>query len=250
MRLWRNIGGAGLALIAAGLLFVLMPPLGLTPQHRPLPKITPANAALNITVFGTSLSADTSWADNLGQALEICLKRPVNISRVTRAGSGSAWGLTALADVQATQPDLVIVEFAINDADLRDGVGLKTSIEQHQRLISQLQTEIPQAQILLMTTNPAYGLRSLLRPRLRAYYQSYRGLAARLDTGLADVYGHWLSADKPLRRFPDGLHPTDKAARTVILPVLLSIIAAALDQGCAEDQSPLTPPAPKPERGT
>ena len=232
MRLWHKIGGAGLALIAAGLLFILMPPLGLAPQHRPLPKITPADAALNITVFGTSLSAGTGWPDDLGQGLETCLGRPVNISRITRPGGGSAWGLTALADLQATQPDLVIVEFAINDADLRARVGLKTSIGQHQRLISQLQADTPKTQILLMTTNPAYGLRGLLRPRLRAYYQSYRGLAARLDTGLADIYGHWLTADKRLRHFPDGLHPTDKAARAVILPVLLPMIAAALDQDC------------------
>ena len=234
MRLWHKIGGAGLALIAAGLLFILMPPLGLTPQHRPLPNITTAGSSLNITVFGTSLSTGTGWPDDLGQGLKTCLKRPVNISRVTRAGAGSAWGLTVLADVQATQPDLVIVEFAINDADLRARIGLKTSIGQHQSLISQLQTDVPQVQVLLMTTNPAYGLRGLLRPRLRAYYQSYRGLAADLDTGLADVYGHWLSANKPLRHFPDGLHPTDKAARTVILPVLLPMIAAALDQDCAD----------------
>ena len=234
MRFWRRIGGAGAALIAAGLLFTLMPPLGLAPQHRPLPRVTTAGPSLNITVFGTSLSTGTGWPDDLGQALETCLGRPVNISRVTRPGGGSGWGLTALADVRATQPDLVILEFAINDADLRARVGLKTSIGQHQRLISQLQTEVPQVQVLLMTTNPAYGLRGLLRPRLRAYYQSYRGLAADLDTGLADVYGHWLRADKRLRRFPDGLHPADDAAKAVILPVLLPMIASALDQNCPQ----------------
>lgn len=241
MRLWHKIIVAPCALFVAGLLFALMPPLGLTPQHRPLPALSTATTPLNITVFGTSLSAGPGWPDDLGQALETCLKRPVNISRIARPGGGSGWGLTRLADVLATQPDLLILEFAINDADLRDGVWLKTSVGQHQQLILKLRTMAPQTQVLLMTTNPAYGLRGLLRPRLRAYYQSYRRLAATLDTGLADVYGHWLAADKSLRRFPDGLHPTDGAAKAVILPVLLPMIASALDQSCEQNETLLHP---------
>lgn len=161
--------------------------------------------------------------------LGTCLARPVEILRVARAGAGSAWGEGAVAEVAAAAPDLVLVEFAINDADLRDGIGLGDSIARHDRILDSLAADLPASRLMLMTMSHAHGLRGLLRPRLRSYYASYRTLAAAHDAGLADLYPRWRASG---HRFADGLHPDDAAVRAVALPVLLDMIGAAAGKDC------------------
>lgn len=179
--------------------------------------------------LGSSLTTRNDWPEALAEGLTTCLARPVEITRVARAGAGSVWGETAVAEVVAEAPDLVLIEFAINDADLRDGIGLRDSIARHDRILEGLAAGLPDARLLLMTMSHAHGLRGLMRPRLRSYYDSYRGLAAQHDTGLADLYPRWRVSGQ---HFADGLHPDDAAVRAVALPVLLGMIGAAADRAC------------------
>lgn len=109
------------------------PPAG----NRPIP---PWDAAarpdpLRITAFGSSLTHRPDWPDRLAARLERCLgtTRRVEIARVSAGGAGSAWGQAQVAAVIATRPDLVLIEFAINDADLRNGISLERSRDQHRR---------------------------------------------------------------------------------------------------------------------
>lgn len=197
------------------------------PDDRPLPPL-PREGPLRIVAFGTSLTALGSWPDALADRLAQCLDRPVTLTRVARPGEGTSWAETQIDPVVDARPDLVLLEFAINDADILDGRTLAHSTAAHGRLLTALQAALPGAQILLMTMNPVRGLQRLKRPRLSQYYAALGPLAETHGAGLADLTAHWM----PEAEIPDGLHPSDAAARGVIVPVLAARIATAAGGTC------------------
>lgn len=247
---WRLLRGVVGGLLLGPMAFASNPDL---PQDRALPPIIAAPESpsgteaegvpkpLSIIAFGTSLTANYDWPEALGRDLGACLARPLAVQTVAVPGQGSAWalevGLAQLdAHIAATGPaDLVLVEFAINDADLLDGVSLARSRSQHVALLTQVQDRLaPGGAILLMTTNPTEGLlRWLQRPRLEAYYQMYPELAAQAGAGLVDFTPRWRAAmsatERPLLR--DGVHPYPETARSLMVPVLVNMIAKAVAGG-------------------
>ncbi len=184
------------------------------------------NHPLRITAFGTSLTADPQiWPAQLAQQLTSCRTAPVHVTAIAGPGMGSAWGLQQLDRVTASRADLILLEFSINDGDARDGVSLTTSRQQHQALIAQLQTSLPDVPIVLMTMSPAHGPRGWVRPRLRAFYQLYTELAAEFDLALVDHYARWRARPRDARGLDvDGLHPDPTVAAQVILPQLMRVI--------------------------
>lgn len=227
----RRIAGAVLA--GAVLAGAVVPPA--TAADRPLGTL-PADGPLRIVAFGTSLTASNAWPDRLQARLAACLDRPVGLTRVAAPGMGSAWGLTRLDRVIAADPDLVLVEFVINDADILDGMSVRRSRATHVAILDALQDAAPKAQVLLMTMNPVTGLvRRLQRPRLAAHDAMLRDLAVARGVGLADLAPRWraaMDADPGLAP-PDGLHPDDAATARVVLPVLAAMIGrAAGATGC------------------
>lgn len=192
-----------------------------TPRDIALPDALTAEP-LRITVFGTSLSAlPQNWPDILEARLTTCRGTPVNVARVAGPGMGSAWANGQIARVAATQPDLVLLEFSINDADLRDGVSLASSRKQHIDLIAALRTASPGSQIVLMTMSPATGLRGWIRPRLAAFYLQYQDIALAERLGLIDLYPRWLALPPKENGLAlDGLHPDPDVAQRLIVPVV------------------------------
>jgi acyl-CoA thioesterase-1 len=184
-----------------------------------------------IVAFGTSLTDGNGWPDRLAENLTVCFAHPVEVLRVAKPGAGSTWGLEAVLQVIALSPDVVLMEFAINDADLRDGVGLSQSALRHTEIVSDLQTALPDAQIVLMTTSPAFGLRGWARPRLPQYYNQVVGVAEETGAAVMDFYPRWREND--LRdEFADGLHPSDSATSQIMDSVLLNGFANATGLDC------------------
>lgn len=206
-------------LLAASSALVLRTPQAYPPMDRPI--ALPEDTPLNIVAFGTSLTALYDWPDLLQSKLSACLDRRVTVSIVAKPGQSVAWGETQVDAVLAQAPDLILMEFAINDADFRDGLSLTASIAAHERLLTAFAGAEHPPELVLMTMNPAHGLRGLIRPRLRAYYQSYHDLAARYDTGLVDAYPRWLAYPDWKKQFPDGLHPKSAAVNQILLPAIL-----------------------------
>ena len=208
------------------LLLVLWPRPPADPADRPLSPL-PADGPLRIAAFGSSLTLKGGWPAELATRLSACLGRPVEVTVIAQAGAGSRWGLSQTGQVAAARPDLVLLEFVINDADIRDGVRLRTARAQHAALLDALP---PQAQVMLMTMNPVYGMRAVLqRPRLAAYDAMLRDLAAARDVALADLAPRWRRAwaEDPALVPPDGLHPAPAATLEVTVPALAGMIAAA-----------------------
>ena len=209
------------------------------PADRPLAPLAappgPEGEPLRIVAFGTSLTAGPGWPEALETGLAACLGHPVALTRVAGPGQGTAWALTQTDRVIAARPDLVLIEFAINDADLRDGIGLAAARANHARILDRLAAGLPGAQFVLLTMNPVSGpLQALQRHRLPRYYALVRDLAAERDLPLADLAPRWraaIAADPALAP-PDGLHPDPAAAAAVVAPPLAALIGAAAGRDC------------------
>ncbi|TDL86414.1 SGNH/GDSL hydrolase family protein [Meridianimarinicoccus aquatilis] len=223
--------------LAAGLVLVLGAGLvlrgtGPAPGDRAIPPLASPPATLQIAAFGTSLTARNAWPDGLQAALRACLMQQVQVDRVAGVGQGSQWGLAQVSQVVALRPDIVLIEFTANDADLLDGVSVARSRAQHAQILAELRRDLPEARLVLMTMNPVSGWQRVKRLRLGAYHAMYRKLARDADVGLADLTPRWNVAPQDLRHAPDGLHPTGAATQVVVTPALTGLIGQAMGQSC------------------
>lgn len=213
------VGGA--AIVTLGAPLALRPPPDALAADIPLVRPLPPGP-LGIVAFGTSLTAPPQiWPDALTERLSACRGTPVTLTRVAGIGMGSPWALTQLDRVVAARPDLVLIEFAINDADLRDGVWPAGGRDRHRALVETLQARLPEARIVLMSMSPAHGPRGWIRPLLVRHYADYAGLARDHDLGFVNLYARWQGlshADQGLDA--DGLHPDPGWAAAVIVPAL------------------------------
>ena len=222
----------GIAAAAALMLLVAAtggPPAKLAP--RAIPPIALADRPLRLAVLGTSLTARYRWPEALAGRLSACLGREVELGRFAAPGQGSAWGEQAAEEARRFAPDLVLVEFLANDADLRHRRGVAGSRESHARIIATLRRDGARPAIVLVAMGPAFGPRGWLRTRLDGFHAMYAALAAEADLGLVDTMPAWseaLAATPAASLFPDGLHPEPAAQQRVMLETLLAPIGRAL----------------------
>lgn len=211
-----------LSVLAVALTLWLVWPRSL-PAPADIALSAPERPVRHLAVLGTSLSLG-SWPEALRAALSACQGHAVRLTRVADPGANSFQGLSALSRIIDADPDLVLIEFAINDADLADGLARDDAANNIATMLDALALEAPDAQVMLLTMSPAHGLRGLKRPFLARYYGDVRTLAAAHGTGLADLYPRWRTREDWRAALPDGLHPTETAARAMILPVLLPLL--------------------------
>lgn len=181
------------------------------------------DAEVTLLALGTSLTANYQWPHELARQLSRCLARKVDIEVLAVAGANSSQAAKQFGSRRNRRPDIVLVEFASNDADFLDGTGLDKSRSNHKALLGRIREDVPGAQVVLMTMNPAFGLRGWVRPQLMKYNEMYRGLAAYNDVALVDLTPSWsesLAATGYKVQLPDGLHPTQAAASRIILPTV------------------------------
>ncbi|GGB06716.1 SGNH/GDSL hydrolase family protein [Allosediminivita pacifica] len=234
----RRAGGLALAaLVATGLALWTAAQMTSSPapQDGILTTALPADSPLSLAVLGTSLSHGESWPELLAERLSTCLDHQVTVDVIARPGAASDWGLTQAGTLADLSPDIALVEFAINDADILDGLSLRAAYRNDAEIISRIRDQSPDTRIFLMTTSPAHGLRGLARPRLGAHYRQYRDLAEELDLGLADLYPRWLALPRAERGMAGGgLHPDPETAAALIVPPLADLLAqTAGHPGCA-----------------
>ncbi len=190
---------------------------------------------LRLAVLGTSLSASDPWPETLRAALEACRGRPVALAVVAGSGQNSDWGRAQLPRLLAAAPDLVLIEFAMNDADLRDGLSPARARENHRAILAALAGAHPGAVPVLVAMNPAFPPRGLARPFLGRHRARYAALAAETGAGFADLVPAWraaLAAGGQRAMIPDGVHPLRGATAAVTVPELLARIGPLA--GCTE----------------
>ncbi len=204
---------------------------GTTPQDLPLTERALPAGVLRIVALGTSLTQNGVWPDQVARDLTTCLGVAVNLTSVAKAGASSDWGLGQVAAVAAQLPDLVLVEFSVNDADLFDGTALDRSEENLRGIVAALREARPGAAVVLMSTNPVRGLRRWQRPFLGRYSEVPRAVAAAEGVGFFDGRTRWLN-DPRATDLPDGLHPAAAAEARVIVPALAAYIARSFGPSC------------------
>ena len=222
----KRLFWAGGALLAGALITVgLAAPRPFSAPDRIVPSSPPPQPdAPHVVAFGTSLTAGQRWPDALSERLTRCLDRPVRVSVLARAGAGSDWALTEIAALKALAPDLVVMEFAINDADLFDGLTLAQSAENHRQMLGAL-AGLP---VVMMSTNPVEGLQRLKRPRLARYFGLYPELSTEFDVTFLNLTARWAAAVRRLGPLPDGLHPTLDQAAAIYPETLAPVIGDML----------------------
>jgi lysophospholipase L1-like esterase len=186
-----------------------------------------AGKTQTIVTYGTSLTEQGGWVNQLRAALDKAYPGLATVINSGRSGQWSQWGVSNLEErVIAKKPDVVFLEFAVNDAVARFGctVGLaRTNLE---NMVGRILKANPDCEIVLMTMTPAdkypQGHFSH-RENIAAYYQMYRDVAKSRTLLLVDNDVNWtaLKAKDPglfQKYVPDTIHPLPEACAAVVTP--------------------------------
>lgn len=207
-----------------------------TPSSVPPPTLPRFIAALrtgrpqHVVIYGTSLSQGGAWVPQLQQALDARFPGLVKLSNSARGGQHSGWGATHVdTAVVALKPDVVFIEFAINDAVTRFDLSLDTIRRNVDTILDRVSTALPACEIILQIMNPAFGKAegdSSHRRNQDAYQQIYRDAAKRRGLLLIDHSLAWnrlLASEGEAavkKLIPDGVHPNAEGWRRIVTPTL------------------------------
>src|SRR5579871_1848939 len=97
-----------------------------------------------VAAFGTSLTHQAGWLEPLEAHLTDCLDRPVRVLDFGRNGATSNWGVATVGDVIHSQPQVVLIEFAANDAAFLKGLSLQRSRENLTKIVQSISQARPQ----------------------------------------------------------------------------------------------------------
>lgn len=181
---------------------------------------------LQLAVLGTSLSSHPryDWPAHLAEELTACLNRPVTVMPITRPGASVLWGQEQIGVLAEAAPDIVLIEFAANDADILEPPSRRAARVAHLALLTEIANLPSPPQVALMTMSPASGLRGVLRPFLAQHHADYTALAAETGVGLVDLNQRWRALPRIERGLEDGLHPDPDSAREIIVPALVAYL--------------------------
>lgn len=181
----------------------------------------PLPEPLRVAVVGTSLTERYDWPAAAADALAACIGGPVALTVLARGGASSRWGAGQAGALRAAAPHVALIEFTVNDADLRRRVSLAEAEANHRALVAALRADGASPRIVLVTLNRARGLRAALRPRIAAHEAQYDALARELDLGRLSIGPDWRAAladEAADRLLPDGIHPAPEAVASVVTP--------------------------------
>lgn len=184
----------------------------------------------HIVIYGTSLSKSGAWVPQLKEALDARFPGLVTLTNSARGGQHSGWGAANVdSAVVALKPDVVFIEFAINDAVTRFDLSLDTIRRNVDTILDRVTTTLPTCEIILQIMNPAFGKtegESSHRRNQDAYQQLYRDAAKRRGLLLVDHSVAWnrlhaTEGEAAVKKLiPDGVHPNADGWRQIVTPTL------------------------------
>lgn len=183
-----------------------------------------------VVYYGTSLTAAGAWTRLLTNRLKEAYPGQVAVHNSGGPGMHSGWGLQNLNErVIALKPDVVFIEFSINDAVARFNLSPERGKANLEKMIDRIQAAQPGCEIILQIMNPVIDKSqgdSGWRPTLEACQQNYRDVARERGLLLVDHMPAWsrvLENDEPIFRgyVPDGVHPSEDGWREIVMPELL-----------------------------
>ncbi len=185
-----------------------------------------------IVFYGTSVT--NGWPHLVARQLQGYYRELVNPVFSGMSGKNSRDGLANLKEkVLDHKPDVVFIEFAINDSHARFAITIQECRENLLKMIDALRERNPKVEIILSTMNDVLDMDGKTpatdRPQLADYYQVYRDVAAERKCELVDHYRNWRQLrEKDEATFksylPDGLHPNTAAVEGFVAPAVLDLL--------------------------
>lgn len=193
-----------------------------------------------VVLYGTSVTIGGQWAQELNTYFDTLYPGQVTLINSAKSGEHSSWGLEHLQErVLDHKPDLLFLEFAINDAATKHGISTNRCAANLDTMLQAVRTQNPEVEIVLQTMNPAWDSPESApkkyagdRPNLEDYYKVYRNYARVKHLPLVDHYPVWkkILDEEPARYqllVPDGIHPSAQASRTVAWPAIKELLDRA-----------------------
>jgi len=187
-----------------------------------------ARPGSSVVFYGTSLTASGGWVETL--ATEIAKLYPgIKATNAACDGQHSRWGLAEFdARVLSRSPDVLFVEFAINDAVARFAISPEEARRNLEAMLDRLAAQRPHCVVVLQVMNPVLDRppgHDGHRPELPAYEQAYREVAKARRLLLVDHAPAWAAllagGESAFRHYvPDGLHPSPAGYARFMLPTL------------------------------
>ncbi len=176
-------------------------------------------------IYGTSLSSGSGWSKMLQKRLP-----DWKVINNAKGGMNSSWGMDNFGQkVLKYNPHVVLMEFAVNDAYIKDDyygtVGPDRSIQNIKFMIKKLKwckvfymTMNPPLDMFIQGRNPAED-----RPRWAGKYATHRYVAEKAGAEVINITARWeaLSTKKFLDYCPDGLHPNELGSKMITIPAIL-----------------------------
>lgn len=188
---------------------------------------------IRIVAYGTSLTEGGSWVNDLKIKCDLLFPQQTTVINSGGSGQWSKWGVENLKDkVLSHRPDIVFIEFAVNDSVTRFQSNVREAKNNLEFMINQILLKNNSCEIILMTMTPAdkhpIGHRSH-RTNIEDYYEMYRAVAKQKNLLLIDFYPIWksLQQSNPAlyeQYMPDGIHPTDEGNTNIMVPHLFNTL--------------------------
>lgn len=184
-----------------------------------------------IVVYGTSLSAaPDGWAALLENCLNARYPGRAEVVNSAQAAMWSAWGVENLREkVLAHRPDMVILEFAMNDAYLPYATSVKAARLNLEYMVRRIREVYPRCSVYIQVMNLPVAEHKEQRPDIALYYEMYRKEAEVLKVKLIDHSEYWApllgEGEETFRKYvPDGIHPSVAAQQELVLPHILKAL--------------------------
>lgn len=188
----------------------------------------------HVVIFGTSLSKGGAWVTQMKDALERRFPGLVTLTNGAKSGQNSRWGLANVeTNVIAQRPDVVFIEFSINDAVARFDLSLEESRRNLESILDKITSALPHCEIILQIMNPVVGKpaddRSYRRDQEK-YAEIYRDVAKARGLLAIDHTPAWKAVlaeggEAEFKRYVrDGVHPSPEGYAKFVTPTILAAI--------------------------
>ncbi|MEN6520022.1 MAG: SGNH/GDSL hydrolase family protein [Armatimonadota bacterium] len=183
--------------------------------------------AQTIVTYGTSLTCG-AWVQQFADALESINPGAAHVINSGMGAMHSDWGADNFQNrVLAHNPDVIFIEFSINDAFVPYRISVDKCRRNLERMLDTLAKEFPECEAILMTMNIPLFEHFEQRPRFEEYYEVYRKVARERSFRLIDHLTVWTEI---LRNYPenyylyvpDGIHPNALGSARVTTPGIIA----------------------------
>lgn len=181
-----------------------------------------------VVVYGTSLSASPEgWPKMLEQSIDSLYPGQVKVINSAVGGMWSTWGVQNLDErVISKKPDLLLIEFTINDAYLPYNTSTEVCRINIEYMIDRVREALPECEVVLQVMNMPIAEHLESRPHFRDYNDVYYKVGRRRGLKVIDHTKYWediLAEGEDNYRIymPDGLHPEKTAWETLVTPYVM-----------------------------